>query len=798
MASEAGRGAQVRLDGDAMQIARGTKGGRLADNLAAQIALNGTGNVSDGNSPDGSARNGMPALDEVLAPGGSFPGVIYGFLVGIYGDGVTDNTDAFNRAASGGPCRIILPAGIFLSRGWVVPAGVVIEGQGNTTTLALLPGLKGHVVSSKDFDALTGTRVRAATSLGAGGGTLTLTNVSLCVVGQTLGIADPAGNYRWRGTVTAFDPATKVVTLAAGTGSYTAAVGDMVYFLFNAGPAECGVRNCYIRGNRDNTIGFDNVCKPQTRTTAGSLVMNGINPAQWADGKPRAAFQGNTRLRFESTGDNSMRTITIVGPQLLMRDGSIQTVANITLPGPGVGPSGAVMTPPDFIGLDPTTGDITIDGPVSGNIWCGFPDGPEAGHGLALFGPRVIIENVIAQRCRGWGIWQDWGLYIEGWDDIIAVQRGSFRNVQSFLNDGGGIMFNGPLDTDASGVATCFCNHRGIEIGRRALNLRLTFGHGATAAYENAGRFIRQFEGIHILADAATVISVASEGASIANYNVLANNVTLLEVSPFDPNNGPFAATERAIGVKVGDVRAGWYTQNLRAHIRGFNCSGGLYFFDASGGFNLCEGSGYDVGANFTPTTAAAGTLAAAASSFAAGEPCFLRNAAGGTEGKTILSVVGNTITFTTNIALSSPNFLCRGTIYGGTPHPTDIVDIRMISGSQERVYRRPGAMSFINPTDGSADLLAGFLPGSTDALLWNRYTNGVLSLGANNMEVLRLGASAAIFTAPIGFLGYTFSALPSAATSLNRTVRVSDRNNRLATSDGTNWRWAGDGTVAS
>ena len=39
MASTAGRGAQVRLSGDAQRAARGTNGGRLADNIAAKMAL---------------------------------------------------------------------------------------------------------------------------------------------------------------------------------------------------------------------------------------------------------------------------------------------------------------------------------------------------------------------------------------------------------------------------------------------------------------------------------------------------------------------------------------------------------------------------------------------------------------------------------------------------------------------------------------------------------------------------------------------------------------------------------------
>lgn len=71
MASEAGRGAQVRLDGEARQLARGGVAARLAENLEAKRVLEAAGAVADGSRPDGSTATGLAAEDEVLVPGGA-------------------------------------------------------------------------------------------------------------------------------------------------------------------------------------------------------------------------------------------------------------------------------------------------------------------------------------------------------------------------------------------------------------------------------------------------------------------------------------------------------------------------------------------------------------------------------------------------------------------------------------------------------------------------------------------------------------------------------------------------------
>jgi lysophospholipase L1-like esterase len=69
MASPLGRGAQVRLDGDAQARARGA-GGRLLDNIVLKEDLERDGLAADGNTPDGSTVTGQAARDEALITGG--------------------------------------------------------------------------------------------------------------------------------------------------------------------------------------------------------------------------------------------------------------------------------------------------------------------------------------------------------------------------------------------------------------------------------------------------------------------------------------------------------------------------------------------------------------------------------------------------------------------------------------------------------------------------------------------------------------------------------------------------------
>jgi hypothetical protein len=90
MASETGRGAQVRLDGAARQLARGGAGLRLIDSIVAKQVLE-TTSVAVGSRPDGSPPDGSAAEDEVILPGG---------------DGTTVNTN-FVPPGTGGTTRTV-------------------------------------------------------------------------------------------------------------------------------------------------------------------------------------------------------------------------------------------------------------------------------------------------------------------------------------------------------------------------------------------------------------------------------------------------------------------------------------------------------------------------------------------------------------------------------------------------------------------------------------------------------------------------------------------------------------------
>lgn len=99
MASPAGRGAQVRLDGEAQAAARGAVFPTLAQTLEAKRLLEYAGAVGDGSTRDGSTLTGIAAEDEVLAPGG--------VLAGGGGGGSVTFGQTAGTAAEGNDPRIV-------------------------------------------------------------------------------------------------------------------------------------------------------------------------------------------------------------------------------------------------------------------------------------------------------------------------------------------------------------------------------------------------------------------------------------------------------------------------------------------------------------------------------------------------------------------------------------------------------------------------------------------------------------------------------------------------------------------
>jgi lysophospholipase L1-like esterase len=90
MAVNAGRGAQVRLDGEAQALARGARGAGVADNSKRKADLERAGLYADGYTPDGSTITGLAAEDEVLTPGAVDRKFSAGQkTVAIYGDSIS-------------------------------------------------------------------------------------------------------------------------------------------------------------------------------------------------------------------------------------------------------------------------------------------------------------------------------------------------------------------------------------------------------------------------------------------------------------------------------------------------------------------------------------------------------------------------------------------------------------------------------------------------------------------------------------------------------------------------------------
>jgi len=128
MALNPGRGAQVRLDGDAQKLARGGGAGRLDENAAAKAALERAGLSADGYSPDGSTVTGVIAEDEALAPGGVVPDIP---------TVTTIATNAANTAAASQVTALAIPKTGGTLTGPLVLSGAATTDLNPTTKLQL-------------------------------------------------------------------------------------------------------------------------------------------------------------------------------------------------------------------------------------------------------------------------------------------------------------------------------------------------------------------------------------------------------------------------------------------------------------------------------------------------------------------------------------------------------------------------------------------------------------------------------------------------------------------------------------
>ncbi len=79
-----------------------------------------------------------------------------------------------------------------------------------------------------------------------------------------------------------------------------------------------------------------------------------------------------------------------------------------------------------------------------------------------------------------------------------------------------------------------------------------------------------------------------------------------------------------------------------------------------------------------------------------------------------------------------------------------------------------------------------------------NVIENGFYTFNVGRTDAVLNLRGPATFNGTATFVGYTFATVPSASANAGATIRITDRSHRLATSDGTNWNWAGTTTPIS
>lgn len=86
--------------------------------------------------------------------------------------------------------------------------------------------------------------------------------------------------------------------------------------------------------------------------------------------------------------------------------------------------------------------DFTVDGNNCHN---------SAGVGIKIYGCRYIISNINVCNCSGTGIYSEWSTSA---DPVAIGMESLWSNVQSFYNNGDGIVFRGPHDTRWNNILT--------------------------------------------------------------------------------------------------------------------------------------------------------------------------------------------------------------------------------------------------------------------------------------------------------------------------------------------------------
>ncbi|NOG69826.1 hypothetical protein [Roseicella sp. DB1501] len=126
--------------------------------------------------------------------------------------------------------------------------------------------------------------------------------------------------------------------------------------------------------------------------------------------------------------------------------------------------------------------------------------------------------------------------------------------------------------------------------------------------------------------------------------------------------------------------------------------------------------------------------------------------------------------------------------------------DIHAKSGSNWYGGNARYGVEIASNTTTTALAITGDLRGNTlGSILDGAQTSAIRRINAirDDSAALTVGSGATLvdLAQPTRFPGYAFSGVPAAASNSGCTIRITDRNHKLATSDGTAWRFA-DGTV--
>lgn len=105
------------------------------------------------------------------------------------------------------------------------------------------------------------------------------------------------------------------------------------------------------------------------------------------------------------------------------------------------------------------------------------------------------------------------------------------------------------------------------------------------------------------------------------------------------------------------------------------------------------------------------------------------------------------------------------------------------------------GIIQFVDLNGANSLQISG---GTTQNTFYGYGARSMVFVTSDAVQMTIASGGAVSFVKPTLLGPYTFATIPSAAANTGGTIRITDRSQRLATSDGTNWNWAGTTTAIS